>query len=149
MLPRLGEEQRRTRSVGVPLSFDLPHQMSENYSFWTYLYRMSNTPENTACFDPRPQGGFWTGGKSAPCRALRSRLNPRPEDTAPAAHCDAGLCREAELGRLVSALIKHAKKLPTELYQSLTWDRGLELAEHRRFTLATDIDVYFCDPQSP
>ena len=35
MLPRLGEEQRRTRSVGVPLSFDLPHQMSENYSFWT------------------------------------------------------------------------------------------------------------------
>ena len=50
---------------------------------------------------------------------------------------------------VVSALIKHAKKLPAELYQSLTWDRGLELAEHRRFTLATDIDVYFCDPQSP
>ena len=40
---------------------------------------------------------------------------------------------------VVSALIKHAKKLPTELYKSLTWDRGLELAEHRRFTLATDI----------
>ncbi len=50
---------------------------------------------------------------------------------------------------VVSALIKHAKKLPTELYKSLTWDRGLELAEHRRFTLAADIDVYFCDPQSP
>jgi IS30 family transposase len=50
---------------------------------------------------------------------------------------------------VVSALIKQAKKLPNELYQSLTWDRGKELADHRRFTLATEIDVYFCDPQSP
>jgi IS30 family transposase len=50
---------------------------------------------------------------------------------------------------VISALIKQAKKLPNELYQSLTWDRGKELADHRRFTLATDIDVYFCDPQSP
>ena len=50
---------------------------------------------------------------------------------------------------VVSALIRQAKKLPTELYKSLTWDRGKELAAHRRFTLATDIDVYFCDPQSP
>jgi IS30 family transposase len=50
---------------------------------------------------------------------------------------------------VVSALIKQVKKLPTELYKSLTWDRGKELADHRRFTLATDIDVYFCDPQSP
>src|ERR1700732_2846357 len=50
---------------------------------------------------------------------------------------------------VVSALIKQAKKLPNELYKSLTWDRGKELADHRRFTLATNIDVYFCDPQSP
>ena len=50
---------------------------------------------------------------------------------------------------VVNALIKHAKKLPTELYKSLTWDRGKELADHKRFSLATDIDVYFCDPQSP
>jgi len=50
---------------------------------------------------------------------------------------------------IVSALIKQAKTLPTELYKSLTWDRGKELADHRRFTLATNIDVYFCDPQSP
>ena len=42
-----------------------------------------------------------------------------------------------------------AKKLPCELYKSLTWDRGKELTDHRRFTLATNIDVYFCDPQSP
>ena len=47
---------------------------------------------------------------------------------------------------VISALIKHAKKLPTELYKSLTWDRGKEMADHQRFTLATDVDVYFCDP---
>ena len=50
---------------------------------------------------------------------------------------------------VISALIKQAKKLPRELYKSLTWDRGKELTDHRRFTLATDIEVYFCDPQSP
>jgi len=50
---------------------------------------------------------------------------------------------------VVSALIEQAKQLPQELYQSLTWDRGKELTDHRRFTLATNIAVYFCDPQSP
>jgi IS30 family transposase len=50
---------------------------------------------------------------------------------------------------VVSALIKQSKKLPDELYKSLTWDRGKELADHQRFTLATNIDVYFCDPSSP
>ena len=49
---------------------------------------------------------------------------------------------------VISALIRQSQKLPRELYQSLTWDRGKELADHKRFTLATDIDVYFCDPQS-
>ena len=47
------------------------------------------------------------------------------------------------------ALIKHAQRLPAELYKSLTWDRGTEMANHRHFTLATDIAVYFCDPKSP
>ena len=50
---------------------------------------------------------------------------------------------------VVSALIKQSKKLPRELYKSLTWDRGKELADHRRFTMETNIDVYFCDPSSP
>ena len=50
---------------------------------------------------------------------------------------------------VVNALIKHAKKLPAELYQSLTWDRGHELADHQRFTAKTKVKVYFCDPQSP
>lgn len=50
---------------------------------------------------------------------------------------------------VINALIKHAHKLPQELYKSLTWDRGTELSGHKRFTLATDIKVYFCDPQNP
>lgn len=50
---------------------------------------------------------------------------------------------------LANALIKNARKLPQELYKSLTWDRGTEMAGHKRFTLATDIQVYFCDPRSP
>ena len=50
---------------------------------------------------------------------------------------------------VIDALIKQAHKLPRELYKSLTWDRGKEMADHKRFTLDTDINVYFCDPQSP
>jgi len=50
---------------------------------------------------------------------------------------------------VINALIKQAHKLPRELYKSLTWDRGTEMTEHQRFTLATDIKVYFCDPKSP
>ena len=50
---------------------------------------------------------------------------------------------------VVSALVKQSKALPIELHGSLTWDRGKELADYRRFTLATDIQINFCDPQSP
>ena len=50
---------------------------------------------------------------------------------------------------VVSALIRQVKRLPCELLRSLTWDRGMELAQHKRFTIATDLQVYFCDPQSP
>jgi IS30 family transposase len=50
---------------------------------------------------------------------------------------------------VISALIKQSQRLPKELYKSLTWDRGKELADHPRLTMATDVEVYFCDPQSP
>jgi len=50
---------------------------------------------------------------------------------------------------VINALIKHAHKLPRELYKSLTWDRGKEMADHKRFSLDTNVKVYFCDPQSP
>src|SRR6266851_3678591 len=50
---------------------------------------------------------------------------------------------------VVAALTRHARKLPAALRRSLTWDRGLEMAKHKTFTVATDVKVYFCDPQSP
>jgi len=50
---------------------------------------------------------------------------------------------------VIQALIKQSQKLPIELYKSLTWDRGSEMSGHKKFTLATDIKVYFCDPKSP
>jgi IS30 family transposase len=50
---------------------------------------------------------------------------------------------------VVAALSRHVRKLPTILRRSLTWDRGLEMAKHKTFTVATDVKVYFCDPQSP
>ena len=49
---------------------------------------------------------------------------------------------------VVSALTRHVRKLPTSLRRSLTWDRGKEMAKHQTFTVATDVKVYFCDPQS-
>jgi IS30 family transposase len=50
---------------------------------------------------------------------------------------------------VVSALIRQVQNLPAELRRSLTWDRGMEMARHKEFTVATDVQVYFCDPQSP
>ena len=50
---------------------------------------------------------------------------------------------------VINALTKQARKLPGELYKSLTWDRGKEMADHKRFTLDTRVKVYFCDPRSP
>ncbi len=50
---------------------------------------------------------------------------------------------------VVEALARQVRKLPRELRRSLTWDRGKEMADHKRFTLATDVKVYFCDPRSP
>ena len=50
---------------------------------------------------------------------------------------------------VVAALSRHVRKLPATLRRSLTWDRGLEMAKHKAFTVATNVKVYFCDPQSP
>ena len=50
---------------------------------------------------------------------------------------------------VIDALIKQSRKLPKELYKSLTWDRGTEMIGHKNFTVATDIKIYLCDPRSP
>ena len=57
--------------------------------------------------------------------------------------------KNKDTNSVVSALIKQTAKLPRELYKSLTWDRGKEMADHKRLKLETDLDVYFCDPKSP
>ena len=54
-----------------------------------------------------------------------------------------------ETEAVVAALTQHVRKLPSSLKRSLTWDRGLEMAKHKEFTVATKVQVYFCDPQSP
>ncbi|SRR6266566_790912 len=54
-----------------------------------------------------------------------------------------------DTAHVVRALSKQVRKLPSALRLSLTWDRGTELAQHKKFTVATDVQVYFCDPQSP
>jgi IS30 family transposase len=50
---------------------------------------------------------------------------------------------------VVAALSRHIRKLPASLRRSLTWDRGHEMAQHKTFSVATDVKVYFCDPHSP
>jgi IS30 family transposase len=57
--------------------------------------------------------------------------------------------RNKETATVVHALAKRVQRLPDGLMKSLTWDRGTELANHRAFTVATNVAVYFCDPQSP
>ncbi len=55
----------------------------------------------------------------------------------------------ADSATVVDALARRITRLPVALQQSLTWDRGKEMAQHQRFTVATGVQVYFCDPQSP
>ena len=57
--------------------------------------------------------------------------------------------RDKDTVSVVAALSRQVRKLPSGLRRSLTWDRGMEMAHHKTFTVATDVQVYFCDPQSP
>jgi len=57
--------------------------------------------------------------------------------------------RDRTSARVCALIVKKIQTLPRHLAVSLTWDRGLELAGHRQFTVATGVQVYFCDPQSP
>jgi IS30 family transposase len=57
--------------------------------------------------------------------------------------------RSKDTTAVVAALSRQIRRLPTSLRRSLTWDRGLEMAKHKTFTVATNVKVYFCDPQSP
>ncbi len=54
-----------------------------------------------------------------------------------------------ETQTVVRALTQKVRRLPTELRKSLTWDHGSEMVAHKKFSIATDVQVYFCDPRSP
>ena len=101
--------------------------------------------ERPAAVEDRAVPGHWEGdllfgGRSSQIATLVERQTRYVMLVKVASH---------DTETVVNALIKNARKLPQELYKSLTWDRGHEMAGHKRFTLATDIQVYFCDPRSP
>jgi len=101
--------------------------------------------ERPASVEDRAVPGHWEGDLiSGPCNTYIATLVERHTRYVMLAKVDG---KDTET--VINTLIKQAHKLPRELYKSLTWDRGKELADHKRFTLATDVDVYFCDPQSP
>jgi IS30 family transposase len=58
-------------------------------------------------------------------------------------------CEGRTAPSVVYSLTEQMKKLPYQIRKSLTWDRGQELSAHKQFTIATDMEVYFCDPRSP
>ena len=101
--------------------------------------------ERPACVEDRAVPGHWegdliAGSKNSYIATLVERHTR---------YVMLAKVRNKDTESVVSALIKQSKQLPSELYKSLTWDRGKELADHKRFSLATNIDVYFCDPRSP
>ena len=106
---------------------------------------MVSIRERPACVEDRAVPGHWegdliAGSKNSYVATLVERHTR---------YVMLAKVKNKDTDSVVSALIKQSKKLPGELYKSLTWDRGKELADHKRFTLATDIKVYFCDPSSP
>ncbi len=106
---------------------------------------MVSIRERPACVEDRAVPGHWegdliAGSKNSYIATLVERHTR---------YVMLAKVKNKDTDSVVSALINQAKKLPGELYKSLTWDRGKELADHQRFTLATDIKVYFCDPSSP
>lgn len=101
--------------------------------------------ERPACVEDRAVPGHWegdliAGSKNSYIATLVERKTR---------YVMLAKVRNKDTESVVSALIKQSKQLPNELYKSLTWDRGKELADHKRFSLETNIDVYFCDPRSP
>jgi IS30 family transposase len=109
------------------------------------LTDMISIRERPACVEDRAVPGHWEGDLL--CGSSNSYIVTLVER-----HSRYVLLvkvQNRDSASVISALIEQAKCLPQELRRSLTWDRGKEMAQHKRFTLATDVAVYFCDPQSP
>ena len=121
----------------------------------------------------RPKGYLATGQGHIPNMVLISERPPEVEDRAVPGHWEGDLvmgCRKTCIGTLVerstrylllmklekntaeavrTAMAEKIRLLPSELKRSITWDRGTEMAEHLKFTVATGVQIYFCDPRSP
>jgi IS30 family transposase len=101
--------------------------------------------ERPASVEDRAVPGHWEGdlieGPNGSCIATLVERHSR--------YVMLAKLKNKKTDTVIAALIKQSKRLPRELYKSLTWDRGKELTAHHKFSLATDIKVYFCDPQSP
>lgn len=109
--------------------------------------RISDTisiSERPACVEDRAVPGHWEGDLL--CGSKNSQIATLVERHS--RYVMLVKVRGKDSETVVSALIENARRLPQELYRSLTWDRGKEMAAHKRFTLTTDIQVYFCDPQN-
>ena len=108
-------------------------------------------------FTPRQKAELWDRWKSGQCIAAIARTLGRRNNHSYMVTLVERASRFAMLikvpssdtATVVAALTKYSNKLPTELRRSLTWDRGHEMAAHKAFTVATDVQVYFCDPRSP
>lgn len=101
--------------------------------------------ERPACVEDRAVPGHWEGDLL--CGSKNSQIATLVERNTRYVMLVKVAGKDTET--VINALIKNARKLPQELYKTLTWDRGKEMADHRRFSLSTDINVYFCDPHSP
>jgi len=101
--------------------------------------------ERPACVEDRAVPGHWEGDLIVGARSTQiATLVERRSRYVMLAKLGA-----KDSQTVVDALIERVKKLPSNLMRTLTWDRGTELAQHARFTVATDVQVYFCDPRSP
>jgi IS30 family transposase len=97
------------------------------------------------CIEDRAIPGHWEGDLIS--GAQNTHIATLVERTSRYVHLVR--VRGKDTTSVVNALIREVQQLPVGLMASLTWDRGLEMAQHHRFTVATDVAVYFCDPKSP
>jgi IS30 family transposase len=102
--------------------------------------------ERPAEVEDRAIPGHWEGDLLAGARNSHiATLVERKSRYVHLVHVDG----KKDTASVINALIREAPRVPGQLMKSLTWDRGNEMAQHTRFTVATDVAVYFCDPQSP
>jgi IS30 family transposase len=105
----------------------------------------SRFSERPAEVKDRAVPGHWEGD----CRSGSSGPRSQRWSSAPPDSRCWSATRRPVHGHVVTALASHIQTLPVQLRRTLTWDRGLELADHKRFTDDTGVQVYFCDPKSP